>query len=439
MSDVRRPRSGGILRRLVSGLLLVAVPVGVALAATLALGPKEELRHLTARVQKGDVNDTVEATGTISALTNVLVGSQVSGTITELGADFNSHVRKGDVIAVIDSRLFLGALLQASADLENAQANVLVAEANKKRAQVAVVQTKAESERVAELRQHGVANQHDVDIALANYESASASVEAAVANVAQAHAQVSQKSAAVTVARANLDYTVIRSPIEGVVVARNVEIGQTVAASLQAPTIFTIAQDLTKMLVYAKVDESDVGRICTTRGVKFKVDAFPREVFSGVIRQVRMNPTVVQNVVTYDVVIECENPDLKLFLGMTAYVTIPVATAEGVLTVPNAALHYRPPMAPEVVRALYAKYGVPEEPRTDAGPGKRAPAADGVVVWKKHEDGALEPIRIALGITDHTVTEVTHVLAGTLDVGDEVVTSSIVSKTLPPGAQGGKR
>jgi len=154
-------------------------------------------------------------------------------------------------------------------------------------------------------------------------------------------------------ARTNLDHTIIRSPIDGIVVARNVDVGQTVAASLQAPTIFTIAQDLTKMQVYAKVDESDVGSIKLGHSVTFKVDAFPQDRFSGTVSQVRMNPTTVQNVVTYDAIIDFQNPDLKLFPGMTAYVTIPVATAENVAKVPNAALRFNPPMPPEQVRALY--------------------------------------------------------------------------------------
>src|SRR5205807_6860723 len=185
-----------------------------------------------------------------------------------------------------------------------------------------------------------------------------AAVGAAVANVAQAEAQVSQKTAALTVAQTNLNYTVIRSPIDGTVVARNVDVGQTVAASLQAPTIFTIAQDLTKMLVYAKTDESDVGNIKVEKPVTFKVDAFPKETFHGVVKQVRMNATTVQNVVTYDTIVEFANPELKLFPGMTAYVTIPVATAHNALKLPNTALRYKPPMAPEEILALYKRFGI---------------------------------------------------------------------------------
>jgi HlyD family secretion protein len=207
-----------------------------------------------------------------------------------------------------------------------------------------------------------------------------------------------------------------------------VDVGQTVAASLQAPTIFTIAQDLTKMLVYAKVDESDVGRIRANQPVTFKVDAFPKQVFTGRVIQVRMNPTTVQNVVTYDAVVEFENRDRKLFPGMTGYVTIPVAKATGVVEVPNAALRYKPPMDPDAVRAAYAKYGI------GGGANDRMDADGGAaVVWKRLPDGSIEPVRIALGITDHTFTEVRSVLTGKLAPGDDVVTSTLTAKGAPAG------
>ena len=224
-----------------------------------------------------------------------------------------------------------------------------------------------------------------------------------------------------TVARTNLDHTVIRSPIDGIVVARNVDVGQTVAASLQAPTIFTIAQDLTKMRVYAKVDESDVGRIKLAQGATFKVDAFPKDSFRGVVSQVRMNPTTVQNVVTYDAIIDFANPELKLFPGMTAYVTIPVATVEQVVKLPNAALRFKPP--PSVARA----------------PGKGDPPPGTTVVWKLEPDRTIAPVTVALGITDHAYTQVTAVTAGDLKPGDDVVTTAVTAKSATPGAQGLRR
>jgi len=306
------------------------------------------------------------------------------------------------------------------------------------------------------LFKEGVLSQHQLDVAKANYESAYATVGGAVANVTQAEAQVSQKAAAVAVAQTNLNYTVIRSPIDGTVVARNVDVGQTVAASLQAPTVFTIAQDLTKMLVYAKTDESDVGNIKVGKQVTFKVDAFPKETFHGVVSQVRMNATTVQNVVTYDTIVEFANPELKLFPGMTAYVTIPVATVQNVLKLPNTALRYKPPMAPEEILALYRQYGIEPgerkmasdaaaaaEPGAAAGGAAqnppRAPKADNAVVWRLHADNSMEPIKVSLGITDHSYTEVTAVLKGELKEGDELIIRSVVPKSSAPGAQGIRR
>ncbi len=429
---------------------------GVVLAAIIAafvFHRGAELHHFTAKVLQGNIYDAVEATGTVNAVINVQVGSQVSGTIAKLNADFNSRVHKGDVIALIEPQLFEGALKQAAADLDNASANVIAAKANLQKANAALVQMKAEYNREVALTGEGVVSQQALDLAKANYESASASVDAAEANVVQAKAQVSQKKASVAVARTNLDYTVIRSPIDGIVVARNVDVGQTVAASLQAPTIFTIAQDLTKMFVYAKVDESDVGRIRMRQPVTFKVDAFPKSIFQGTVAQVRMNPTMIQNVVTYDAVIEFANPDMKLFPGMTAYVTIPAATAENVLMVSNAALRYKPLMTPEEVRALYAKYGIAESWREEAAAGTGAGGAqpskssiparpereERAIVWKLRADGAIQPVEIALGITDHTYTEASRVIVGALKLGDDVVTSSMMSKSVPPGTQGIRR
>jgi HlyD family secretion protein len=298
------------------------------------------------------------------------------------------------------------------------------------------------------LTHDGVMSQQQLDLAKANYDSAAASVGAAAANVTQGEAQVNQKQAAVTVAQTNLDYTVIRSPIDGTVVARNVDVGQTVAASLQAPTIFTIAQDLKKMWVYAKTDESDVGNIKLGKPVTFKVDAFPKDTFHGVVGQVRMNATTVQSVVTYDTIIEFANPELKLFPGMTAYVTIPVDTVRDALKLPNTALRYKPPMTPEEILAAYKQFGIAatdreqptvEPPAPAAGTGgtpasPRVPKAETAVVWKLHSDNTMEPIKVSLGITDHAYTEVSALLKGQLKEGDEVIIRSISSKTSAPGA-----
>src|SRR6202162_2087281 len=422
--------------------------VFVAVAGTfifLALNRKVPAQHFTAKVERGDINDVVEATGTITAVITVQVGSQVSGTIAKLNVDFNSRVHKGEVVALIDPALFQGALLQAAADLENAKANLASAKANVEKVKASAVQAKADYDRAVQLTKSNIFSQQQLDLPKPNFDSAKATVNGAAANVTQAEAQVSQKNAAVTVAQTNLNYTVIRSPIDGTVVARNVDVGQTVAASLQAPTIFTIAQDLTKMWVYAKTDESDVGNIKLGKPVTFKVDAFPKDTFHGAVSQVRMNATTVQSVVTYDTIIEFANPELKLFPGMTAYVTIPVATVQNVLKLPNTALRYKPPMSPEDVMRLYAQYGIDEQQLETASqtaqPAStpesnitRVPRATTAVVWKWHPDNTMEPVKVSLGITDHAFTEITAVLKGDLKENDNLVVRSISSNPSAPGA-----
>src|SRR5271169_3438486 len=339
-------------------LILAGIAVVGGLFVVLGLNRGTQAQHFTAKVERGDIHDVVEATGTINSVITVQVGSQVSGSIAKLYADFNSRVHKGDIVALIDPALFKGALLQATADLKNSQANLEAARANLEKAKATLVQTKADYDRAVGLAKDGVMSKQQLDLAKSNYDAANASVDAAAANITQAEAQISQKDAAVAVAQTNLDYTVIRSPIDGTVVARNVDVGQTVAASLQAPTIFTIAQDLTKMWVYAKTDESDVGNIKIGKPVSFKVDAFPKDTFHGVVSQVRMNATTVQSVVTYDTIIEFANPELKLFPGMTAYVTIPVDTVKNAMKLPNTALRYKPPMSAEEILAIYKQYGI---------------------------------------------------------------------------------
>jgi HlyD family secretion protein len=427
-------------------LVLAGLIAAIGIVAAFGLNRGSQVQHFTAKVEQGGIDDVVEATGTINAVITVQVGSQVSGTIAKLNVDFNSRVHKGDIVALIDPALFQGALLQATADLENAKANLAAAKANLEKAKAGAVQAKADYSRTVALSKEGVMSEQQLDLAKANFDSANAAVNGAVANVTQAEAQVTQKAAAVTVAQTNLNYTVIRSPIDGTVVARNVDVGQTVAASLQAPTIFTIAQDLKKMWVYAKTDESDVGNIKVGKPVSFKVDAFPKDTFHGVVAQVRMNATMVQSVVTYDTIIEFANPDLKLFPGMTAYVTIPVATAKNVVKVPNTALRYKPPMPPEQILATYKQYGIEGGDRKAASDGPaspaeatpvsaataRAPKADTAVVWKLHTDNTLEPVKVSIGITDHAYTEVGSVLRGELKPGDEVVIRSVAPKTQGP-------
>ena len=448
-------------------LIASLVVVGLAVFAAFQFKGNEQPKYFTAKVDRGDIRQVVEATGTINAVTTVQVGSQVSGTISRLNADFNSRVKKGQVVAQIDPSLFQGSLLQAKADLANAKANVVASQANLEKAQASALQARADYERTAGLAKEGVLSQQQLDLAKATADSDDAAVAAAKATITQAVAQVQQKQAAVTVAQTNLDYTTIHAPIDGTVIARSVDVGQTVAASLQAPTLFTIAQDLTKMQVYASTDESDVGVIHTGQIVTFKVDAFPKDTFTGGVSQVRLNATTVQNVVTYNTIIDFDNPDLKLFPGMTAYITIPVANAQNTLRVPNGALRYKPDMTADQLRALYKQYGLISgqaagtQSASNQAPGgtgadvknqrahaegsesggavsgqQHTPRVDVAVVWKLRTDKTLEPVRIRTGITDHTVTEVAQVLNGQLNDGDELVTGGVAGSSAATRAPG---
>ena len=451
--------------------LLVVIAVGIF--AAFQFKGSDQPQYFTAKADRGDIHDVVEATGTINAVTTVQVGSQVSGTISKLNADFNSRVKQGVVVAQIDPSLFRGALLQAVACLENGKANLLAARANLDKAKAASVQASADYQRTVGLTKGGVMSQQELDQAKATTDSDVAAVSAAEAQVTQADAQVQQQEAALNVARTNLDYTTIHAPIDGTVIARSVDVGQTVAASLQAPTLFTIAQDLTKMQVYAATDESDVGMIHPGQIVTFKVDAYPKDTFTGKVSQIRLNATTVQNVVTYNTIIDFQNPDLKLFPGMTAYITIPVASATNAVRVPNGALRYKPDLPAAQLRALFQKYGfnapggqgqrgaraanggAPGSPAGGAGAQNRpraqgseggganpataekthTPPVDVAVVWKLTADKNIEPVRIRTGITDHTVTEVAQVLKGELKPGDELVTGSMAASagSRPPG------
>jgi HlyD family secretion protein len=447
-------------------IIVTAIVVVAAVIYAFASRGDAKVEYQTSTVQRGDIRAQVEATGTINAVTSVQVGSQVSGTIAKLYVDFNSQVKKGQLIAELDPTLFQGNLMQAQADHENAKANLAAARANLEKAKATAAQTAADYKRTQGLTKEGVLSQQALDLAKSTAESNQASVSAAQAQVTQAAAQVQQKAAQVKVAQTNLNYTKIYAPIDGTVINRAVDVGQTVAASLQAPTLFTIAQDLTKMLVYAKTDESDVGRIRPEQPVTFKVDAFPNETFRGKVQEVRMNATVVQNVVTYDTIVAFDNTDRKLFPGMTAYVTIPVARADDVLRVPNGALRYKPSLDTAELQALCQKYNVTggvcggtkrgaEDTQTTAqtqgaqnreqseaagqntsgerGAGRdgsartaRQGSASSAIVWKLNPDKTLQPVKITTGITDFTFTELKD---GGLKEGDPVVTGQTGGRT----------
>ena len=454
-------------RRLLSFFIVVLVAAGATGAWFYAQGRGGTPKYRVARVEKGPLVATVSATGNLNAVITVQVGSQVSGQIKELHADFNSQVKKGKLIARIDPDIFDAKVNQAKADLENAQAAVLNQTANLERAradvenaraalasaraqtakaQVAHLDAKRDLDRKTELLRRELIAQSDKDTSQANHDSAAAQLESAQAQekalasqirmseaqfgVAEAllkaaQALVKLKKAALDQAMVDLDHTYIRAPVDGVVVSRNVDVGQTVAASLQAPVLFTIAQDLTQMQVDTNVDEADIGRIRVGDRVSFTVDAFPAQPFSGEVVQIRKAPQVVQNVVTYNVVVGVQNPDLKLLPGMTGNVRILVDQKPSVLKVPNAALRFRP----QGVQGDTPGVGGPVRPGGSAPPTAQARGPAGRV-WVPGPDGKPQSIGIQLGISDGNFTEV---LDGALGEGQEV----IVGSTERPGSPSG--
>ena len=301
----------------------------------------------TVTVTEGDIVDTVGATGALEAVTTVQVGSQVSGIIQELHVDFNSIVREGDVIMRLDPSLF-------ETQLEQARANLLRSEAEVERLSVAVDDAATQLRRSRELAADDLISETEL-------EAAEVTLRSAQAQIKSAEAQVRQSQASLSMNEVNLEHTVIRAPIDGIVTSRLVDVGQTVAASFQAPELFVIAADLTKMRVIANIDESDVGRIRPDQRVTFTVDAFPAEQFEGAVSQIRLEPIVTQNVVTYATVIDAPNPELKLKPGMTATVTVEVARRENVTRIPNSALRFRP------TPTMFAALGQPVPPELQVG------------------------------------------------------------------------
>jgi HlyD family secretion protein len=411
-------------RILLLALAVLVVAAGVAFWAVRAGRKGDGFKYETAAVDRGSLVAKVTATGTLSALVTVQVGSQVSGTIASLHADFNSPVKKGDVIATIDPQLFQAAVAQA-------RANVVAAEGNLARAEAQAVDAQRQLARQRELDQRKLVAKADVDTAESNADAAAASVKAARGSLAQARAALSQ-------AQVNFAYTKIVSPTSGVVISRNVDVGQTVAASLQAPTLFVIAEDLGKMQVDTNVAESDVGRLQPDTPATFTVDAYPGKVFKGSVRQVRNAPQTVQNVVTYDAVVDVANPDLLLKPGMTATVTFVYAERENALRVPNAALRFRPPrgMIPRKADAGGERGGHgPRGAAEDGAPrAQQLREADGSkTVWVLRA-GKPERVRIRTGISDGTSTEVVE---GGLAPGDLVITDATGSSDSGDRPRGG--
>ncbi|MBK9306143.1 MAG: efflux RND transporter periplasmic adaptor subunit [Nitrospira sp.] len=402
-------------------LIISMLAIGLAIGGYVFFNGERKVpvHYRTAAVERGSVISTVSATGTINPVVLVEVGTQVSGMIKALHVDFNSRVKAGETVAVIDAEPFKARREQAASNLDVARSNVARSKAD-------LAQRKRELERVQSLLPQQFVAQNDVDVALTSYQSAEAQLRVA-------EAQVKQATAALSAAEQELKYTVIRSPIDGIVVARNVEVGQTVAASFATPNLFLIALDLTNMQVNTNVSESDIGGMTEGQEAVFTVDAYPGESFTGTIRQVRLAPINVQNVVTYNVVVGVDNTDLRLKPGMTANVSIIVAQNDKALKVPNAALRFRPPLLerehPEVNGATASVVAGGSILKSDEGRTQKG-------VWKLTENENLAQIPVQTGISDGVATEI---VSGGLTEGDMVVIGLEQSSgeerrnELPPG------
>ena len=354
------------MKRALIGLLIV-LAIGAGAGAYYIRRSAPEIQVNTSPITRGDIVDTVGASGTLQAVTTVQVGSQVSGNISYLGADFNSIVKKGQVIAKLDPSLFDAQLQQARANLAQTRANLAKAQSDLERTKVQLTDAQQKYTRAKELAARQLLPQSDLDAAKIAVDTAQAGLASQQATVAQTQAAINQSQASVNQNQVNVDHTVIEAPIDGIVTQRSVDVGQTVAASMSAPTLFIIAADLTKMQVNANIDESDVGRIRPGQHVTFKVDAYPTDTFDGTVSQIRLQPVVVQNVTTYGTVIDVPNAQLKLKPGMTANVKVEIAKRTDVLRVPAAALRFRP--STDVFAAL--NQPVPPEATANAGRGGR--------------------------------------------------------------------
>jgi len=378
------PRQLLLNRYSLAALLAVLVGGGYWIW-TATRAPSAAERYRTVPIQRGDITQMASANGTLNPVVLVNVGTQVSGTVKRLRADFNDYVQKNQILAELDPALYAAQVKQSEANLANARSQLDLAQANEAR-------TKALLEKEYVARQ--------------DYDTSVQALKAARAQVELASAQLEKD-------RTNLAYTVIRSPVAGVVVSRQIDVGQTVAASFQTPTLFQIAQDLSRMQIDSAFAEADVGVIQVGQPVVFRVDAFPNRTFQGEVRQVRLNPTTQQNVVTYDVVVSVANPLKILLPGMTAYVNIIVARRSGVLLVPNAALRFRPADSTPR-RGPSADQGA-EPPRDAKGRGGGGGVTGTVFVIENDRPKA---IRVNVGITDNRYTEIT---GGDLKEGDAVI------------------
>ncbi|MBC7363745.1 MAG: efflux RND transporter periplasmic adaptor subunit [Candidatus Aminicenantes bacterium] len=421
-------------------IIVLVVLIGLVVGFTLIKkNSSKQPKYRTEKVTRGDIESVVTATGTLNPVVLVQVGSQVSGRIEKIYVDFNSRVKKGDILAELDQS-------QLKAQIEQNEANYRNALASLERAKVSLEIAQKNYERAKSLYEKNLISSQEKDQAEANYLQAKADLVSAEARVAQAKYQLDAS-------KVNLSYAIIKSPIDGVVISRNVNVGQTVAASFQAPTLFEIANDLTKMQVECLVDEADVGKIKEGQKVRFTVEAYPNETFWGMVRQVRYAAQVQQNVVQYTAILDVDNSSLKLLPGMTATCSIIVGEAKNVLRVPNAALRFTPSLKPEelqkIMKAAFEEMaarrqgaaqertarpaeGTPAAPvpggqrtfnfaqmgQMGMGSGQSGQRRGPSRVWMLDEKGNLKVVFIRTGMTDNQYTEV---ISGNLKEGDEVI------------------
>jgi HlyD family secretion protein len=419
-------------KKVIIGVVVLIVIAGIVFGFTLfSRNGKEDLKYTKEVIDRGDITALVDTTGTLNPVTIVDVGSQVSGKIIKINVDFNSQVKQRQIIAEIDQSPFLSKVQQN-------EANYLSSQASLEKSKVTLDNSEKQYERAKSLFNKELISYEEFENTETQYFSAKADLQSNEARLEQAKAQLDAS-------KVDLEYTIIKSPIDGVVISRNVNEGQTVAASFQAPVLFQIANDLTKMQVECSVDEADIGKVKEGQKVRFTVDAFPNDNFNGVVRQVRYSPEVIQNVVTYTTIVDVDNPEMKLRPGMTATVSIVVGEAQNALRVLNTALRFQPPA--DVLQALFQemrqqRQAAGESSTSAAGQsqgnrpqqkpqtnfqsgsqmdssGMRGRMRDASRVWVEDEHGKLHMVFIRTGVTDNVYTEIT---GGDIKEGQEVIT-----------------
>jgi len=421
-------------KKVVIGVVVLVVIAGIVFGFTyFKRNNNKALKYEKAAIDRGDITALVDTTGTLNPVTLVDVGSQVSGKIANIYVDFNSQVKKGQLLAELDQSPFLTKVQQN-------EANYLSSEASVDKAKVTLENTEKQYNRAKSMFEKELISFEQFEATEAQYFGTKSDLLSVEARLEQAKAQLDSS-------KVDLEYTIIKSPIDGVVINRNINVGQTVAASFQAPVLFQIANDLSKMQVECSVDEADIGTVKEGQKVRFTVDAFPNDNFIGVVRQVRYSPEVIQNVVTYTTIVDVENPEMKLRPGMTATVSIVVGEAKNTLRVSNSALRFNPNLSPEEMRVLFEEMkrerqgtrGISsqadgqsavkrpqQKPQADRqanfqmGSGAmRSRVQDMARVWIEDENGKLKMLFIRAGVTDNVFTEIT---GGDLKEGQEVIT-----------------